>query len=161
MCIRDRGKIIRDAGVKIFQIETTVNNDTFGREGPLALLQKREWEWSARDRMQFLGMKTGLEVMPTKVKRKVFSSWQAPYALTSVQAGEVEAVHEVTTQNVYRQHLVPVEGQTDILTMGLPYICPYNVNSIMNPILVMCLGLGYFFNPVSYTHLTLPTICSV
>ena len=41
---------------------------------------------------------------------------------------------------------MPVEGQTDILTMGLPYICPYNVNSIMNPILVMCLGLGYFFN---------------
>jgi lactate racemase len=39
-----------------------------------------------------------------------------------------------------------VEGQTDILTMGLPYICPYNVNSIMNPILVACLGLGYFFN---------------
>ena len=30
--------------------------------------------------------------------------------------------------------------------MGLPYICPYNVNSIMNPILVACLGLGYFFN---------------
>jgi hypothetical protein len=30
--------------------------------------------------------------------------------------------------------------------MGLPYICPYNVNSVMNPILVMCLGLGYFFN---------------
>ena len=29
---------------------------------------------------------------------------------------------------------------------GLPYICPYNVNSIMNPILVMSLGLGYFFN---------------
>ena len=39
-----------------------------------------------------------------------------------------------------------MEGQTDILTMGLPYICPYNVNSMMNPILVMCLGLGYFFN---------------
>ena len=41
---------------------------------------------------------------------------------------------------------MPVEGQTDILTMGIPYICPYNVNSIMNPILVMCTGLGYFFN---------------
>jgi len=140
------GKVIREAGVKIFQIETTVNNDTFGREGPLALLQKREWEWSTRDRMQFLGMKHGLDVMPTRARRKVFSSWQAPYALTSVQAGEVEAVHEVTTANVFRQHLVPVEGQTDVLTMGLPYICPYNVNSIMNPILVMCLGLGYFFN---------------
>ena len=30
--------------------------------------------------------------------------------------------------------------------MGIPYICPYNVNSIMNPILVMCMGLGYLFN---------------
>ncbi len=55
-------------------------------------------------------------------------------------------MHEVTTENVYRQHLVEVEGQTDILTMGIPYICPYNVNSIMNPILVMCMGLGYLFN---------------
>jgi len=63
-----------------------------------------------------------------------------------VHAGEVEAVHAATTTNVYRQQLVPVDGQADVLTMGLPYICPYNVNSIMNPILVMCLGLGYFFN---------------
>jgi lactate racemase len=30
--------------------------------------------------------------------------------------------------------------------MGIPYICPYNVNSVMNPILVMVTGLGYFFN---------------
>ena len=74
--------------------------------------------------------------------RQIFQSWRAPYELTSVQAGEVEAVHKVTTENVYAQHLVPVEGQTDILTMGLPYICPYNVNSVMNPILVMCLGLA-------------------
>ena len=70
----------------------------------------------------------------------------SPYAVTSVQAGEVEAVHDVTLENLHRQQLVYVEGQTDILTMGLPYLCPYNVNSIMNPILVACLGLGYFFN---------------
>jgi hypothetical protein len=63
-----------------------------------------------------------------------------------VQAGEVEAVHARTTENVWKQQGVDVEGQTDILTLGLPYICPYNVNSIMNPILVACLGLGYFFN---------------
>ena len=47
---------------------------------------------------------------------------------------------------MWQQQGVEVTGQTDILTMGLPYICPYNVNSIMNPILVACLGLGYFFN---------------
>ncbi|MBK5222655.1 MAG: DUF2088 domain-containing protein [Acidimicrobiia bacterium] len=141
-----QGDVIRDAGVKIFQIETTINNNTFGRTGPLSMLQKREWEWTGRDRATFLAMKKGLDVLAATRRRQIFQSWEAPYELTSVQAGEIEAVHEVTTANVYRQHLVAVEGQTDILTMGLPYIGPYNVNSIMNPILVMCLGLGYFFN---------------
>jgi hypothetical protein len=140
------GKVIRDAGVKIFQIETTLNNDTFGQSGPMSVLQKREWEWNARDRASFVTMKAALDRIPLKARRAVFQGWKAPYGVTSVQAGEIEAVHEVTTENVFRQQLVEVQGQTDVLTMGLPYICPYNVNSVMNPILVACLGLGYFFN---------------
>ena len=32
------------------------------------------------------------------------------------------------------------------MIFGLPHIGPYNVNSIMNPLLVMCMSLGYFFN---------------
>ena len=140
------GKVLRDADVKIFQVETTLNNDTFGDTGPLSMLQKREWEWSGRDRATFLAMQAGLGRTPPTVARKLFQSWEAPYGVTSVQAGEIDPVHESTLEHVFEQHLVTVEGQTDILTMGLPYICPYNVNSIMNPILVMCLGLGYFFN---------------
>jgi hypothetical protein len=140
------GKVIGDAGVKVFQIETTLNNNVFGEDGPMSVLQKREWEWNARDRATFLGLKKGIDLLPARTARKAFGSWLAPHEMTSVQAGAVESVHEVTTENVFRQQLVPVEGQTDVLTMGLPYICPYNVNSIMNPILVMCLGLGYFFN---------------
>lgn len=138
------GKVVRDAGVKIFQIETTLNNDAF--PDPFGFLMKREWEWSARDRAAFIGSSKALERTPVRLKRQIFHSIKAPHRMTSVQAGEVEAVHRITTENVYRQQLVPVEGQTDVLTMGLPYICPYNVNSIMNPILVMCAGLGYFFN---------------
>ncbi len=141
-----QGKVLKDSDLKIFQIETTINNNTFGHDGPMSVLQKREWEWSPRDRASFLAMQTGLKAMSGRARRNVFQSWKAPYEMTSVQAGEVEAVHDKTIENVYKQHLVPVEGQTDIMTMGLPYICPYNVNSIMNPILVMCLGLGYFFN---------------
>ena len=140
------GEVLKSSGIKVFQIETTLNNDTFGTSGPMSVLQKREWEWTARDRASFIGMKAALDRLPMKARRKIFNSWLAPYGITSVQAGEVEAVHEVTTENVFKQQLVAIEGQTDILTMGLPYICPYNVNSIMNPILVMCLGLGYFFN---------------
>jgi hypothetical protein len=138
------GKVLRDSGVKIFQIETTLNSDTFPSQ--FGFLQKREWEWTAKDRAAFVGASKALDRTPDRIKRPIFHGIQAPHAMTSVQAGEVEAVHEVTTANVHKQQLVSVEGQTDILTMGLPYICPYNVNSIMNPILVACLGLGYFFN---------------
>jgi hypothetical protein len=140
------GKVLTDAGVKIFQIETTLNNNVFGTEGPMSVLQKREWEWSPKDRGTFLAMKAGLERMPTRTRRKIFHSWKAPHDVTSVQAGQVDAVHEATLEKCLEQHLVPVEGQTDILTMGLPYIGPYNANSIVNPLLVMCYGLGYFFN---------------
>ena len=110
------------------------------------MLQKREWEWSMRDRATFTALQAGLRPLRPSARRTFFHTWRSPYELTSVQAGDVEAVHERATAKVYEQQLVPVEGQTDILTMGLPYLCPYNVDSIMNPILVMCTGLGYFFN---------------
>jgi len=138
------GRLIAASGVKVFQIETTLNTETF--PSAFSFLQKREWEWNARDRASFLAVSKTLDRTPPRLARSIFQSIKSPYGLTSVQAGEVEAVHEVTTANVHRQQLVAVSGQTDVLTMGLPFICPYNVNSVMNPILVACLGLGYFFN---------------
>ncbi len=138
------GRLIAESGVSVFQIETTLNNNTF----PTAFrfLQKREWEWKAKDRMGYLAASTALDRTPSRLSRQIFHSVKAPHRMTSVQAGEVEAVHKITTDNVWAQQGVVVEGQTDILTMGLPYISPYNVNSILNPILVACLGLGYLFN---------------
>jgi hypothetical protein len=138
------GRLIADSGINVFQIETTLNNDTF----PTAFqfLQKREWEWGARDRVGYLAASKALDHTPPRIARQIFQSVKAPHRMTSVQAGEVEAVHAVTTGHVWDQQGVAVEGQTDILTMGLPYISPYNVNSILNPILVACLGLGYLFN---------------
>jgi hypothetical protein len=138
------GRFIAEAGVKIFQIETTLNTDTF--PSSFSFLQKREWEWNLRDRATFAATSRSLKGVPPRLARQIFHSIESPHAMTSVQAGEVEAVHAITTENVWKQQGVDVQGQTDILTMGLPYICPYNVNSIMNPILVACLGLGYFFN---------------
>lgn len=138
------GKVIKDAGIKIFQIETTLNNNTFPNQ--FQFLQKREWEWNLKDRATFMAASKSLKATPPWLARNIFHSVRSPYGLTSIQAGEVEAVHEKTLENVYKQQLIHVNGQTDILTMGLPFVGPYNVNSIMNPILVYCLGLGYFFN---------------
>ena len=92
------------------------------------------------------GAVRGLDRMPARLRRRTFQKMEADYGLTSVQAGEVEAVHKKTLESVHRQQLVEVNGQSDVLILGLPYIGPYNVNSVMNPILAMCLGLGYFFN---------------
>ena len=47
------GKVLVDTGVKVFQIETTLNTDTF--PSPFDFLSKREWEWTAADRASYLG----------------------------------------------------------------------------------------------------------
>lgn len=138
------GRFIKENGPKIFQIETTLNTDTFPSQ--FRFLQKREWEWNIADRIAYQTTASSMAKSPMGIKRNILHSIKSPHAMTSVQAGEVEAVHQETLVNVYKQQLVHVEGQTDIVTMGLPYIGPYNVNSIMNPILVACLSLGYFFN---------------
>ncbi|TCM50202.1 uncharacterized protein DUF2088 [Kribbella orskensis] len=130
--------------VKVFQIETTLNNDIFG--GPLEFLQKREWEWSIKDQASMLATKRGLDLAPAKMRHKIFTDVRANYGLTGIHAGSIEPVHEKTIENVHRQHLVEVQGQSDVAIMGVPFVGPYNVNSVMNPILAACMGLGYYFN---------------
>jgi lactate racemase len=137
------GRLLADH-VKIFTVETTVNNAAFPAQ--YAFLTKREWEWSLKDQAMAFGMAKGLAAMPTRPKRKIFYNLVADYDVTGVHAGETEAVHAKTLGNVHRQQLVEVDGQSDVLVVGLPYLGPYNVNSVLNPILATCLGLGYFFN---------------
>jgi hypothetical protein len=140
----DRMAGLLDDHIKIFQIETTVNNDTFPTQ--LGFLTKREWEWSLRDQASYLAVKRANDLAPVKRRRQLWHKTAAPYGITSVTAGAPAQVHEVTMRHVLRQQLTEVDGPSDVGVFGLPYICPYNVNSIMNPILVMSLGLGYFFN---------------
>lgn len=137
------GDLVADH-VRVFTVETTVNNDAFPEQ--LGFLTKREWEWGVKDQAAYLAMRRANSAAPDSMRHKVWQGTQAPYQITGVNAGETEAVHERTLANVYRQQLTEVDGQADVLVFGLPYLCPYNVNSIMNPILAMCLGLGYFFN---------------
>jgi hypothetical protein len=137
------GRLIREH-VKVFQIETTLDNSVFPK--PYNFLMKREWEWSVKDQASMLGVRRGLAAAPLKLRHKLFHDMRSPYGLTGVNAGEVEAVHDLTIAKVHEQQLVEVEGQTDVLVLGVPYLGPYNVNSTMNPILATCMGLGYFFN---------------
>src|SRR2546426_7577675 len=117
------GRFLADK-LDIFTIETTLDNSAF--PSPYDFLQKREFEWSLRDQATYLAVTEGLKRLPVTMKRRLFYSIRAPHTLASVQGGETEAVHASTIENLLRQQRVAVEGQTDILTCGIPYVGPYN-----------------------------------
>ncbi len=130
--------------LNVFTIETTINSATF--PSLFGFLEKQESTYTLLDRLNLQFNKTSLDLMPNALARKIMHSMRAPYGMTGVHAGHTEPVHEKTLENLYKQQLVPVKGQADIMIAGVPYLGPYNVNSIMNPILVMCMTLGYTFN---------------
>ncbi len=135
---------ILDKEVKVFHIETTLNNSAF--PAAFNFMGQPEHEWSALTKANFLVNHKATQTMPRAAARRIFRSIVAPHKMTSVQAGATEPVHEETIKHLHRQQLVQVEGQSDVLMLGVPYIGPYNVNSIMNPILVHNMVLGYLFN---------------
>ncbi|MCH8053038.1 MAG: DUF2088 domain-containing protein [Planctomycetes bacterium] len=137
------GKVVAKH-VRIFTIETTFNGDLFSHL--LAFLQKPEADWSIIDKASYTFSSVALRALPFALRRKFYNSLPAPYGITGVYAGSTGPVHEKTIENVHRQQLVKVDGQADIVLVGLPSIGPYNVDSILNPILVQCLSAGYFFN---------------
>lgn len=141
--INRMGKVF-DEHVKVFHIETTLNNSAF--PPVFDFMAKPEQEWSAVTKANFLTNHKATQAVPRGVSRRIFQSIKAPHRMRSVQAGATDPVHEETLRHVYQQQLVPVEGQSDVLLLGVPYLGPYNVNSIMNPLLVMNMLLGYLFN---------------
>ncbi|UCE06679.1 MAG: DUF2088 domain-containing protein [bacterium] len=137
------GRVVADH-VKSFHIETTLNTDTFPHI--YSFLRKPELSWTAWDAANFQLMRKSLQAIPFSLRRRIWQSQRSPYGITSIQAGQVDAVHKRTLEQLFRQQAVPIKGQSDIVIAGVPYLSPYNINSIMNPILTRILSLGYCFN---------------
>ena len=137
------GRVI-DRHLKVFHIETTVNNRMFAES--LSFLTKNEDEFTGSERLKFRALQKTLAVLPRSWKRKLFFGIPSPYEMTSVFAGETEATHRKILRKCYEQYNVAVQGQSDVVITGIPFVSPYNVNSIMNPILVQVMANGYFFN---------------
>ncbi|MCH7527515.1 MAG: DUF2088 domain-containing protein, partial [Planctomycetes bacterium] len=130
--------------LSVFTIETSLNSDTFSHA--LAFLQKRETRWTGFDRANYSVNRMGLSILPASVRRRIFHALPAPYAVTGVNAGSTGPVHEKTIEAVHKQQIVRVQGQADIMLVGMPSIGPYSMHSILNPILVNTMAAGYFFN---------------
>ena len=137
------GRVI-DKHLEVFHIETVVNNRMF--DGPVAFLAKNEDRYTELDRLKLEAMRYSLKKLPRVAKRKLFQNIPAGYDLIGAYAGKTEACHDKTLELCFRQYAVPVHGQSDVVIAGIPYISPYNVNSILNPLLVQVMALGYLFN---------------
>jgi hypothetical protein len=88
-------------------------------------------------------MRWALENMSNEFRRRLTQQYAAPYGMTGVWAGRTEMVRQKAAARAFQQHAVPVSGQTDILIIGVPAVGSYDVNSIMNPILVNATALGH------------------
>jgi lactate racemase len=137
------GRLI-DQHVNVFHVETTINNRMF--DGPLDFLMKREEDFVEMDRLKLEGMRAALRRLPRAAKRRMFQAVPAAYDVIAVHAGRTEPTHRKILETSFRQYLVDVDFQADVLVYGIPYISPYNVNSILNPLLVQVMACGYFFN---------------
>jgi hypothetical protein len=141
--VNEMGELV-DQKLKVFHIETALNNKMFG--GPLSFLNRAERTWSPFDWAKLRGANAALEKMPEAARRAIFEKVEAPYGVIAVHAGKTEPTHQKILEANFRQYAVPVKGQADVLISGIPFISPYNVNSILNPLLVQVMALGYLFN---------------
>ena len=137
------GAIVQEH-MNVFHIETTLNNRMF--KGPMDFLAKNEDEFTEVDRMKFEAMRWTLSKLPWAARHKLFHATPAAYQMTACYAGKTEPVHEKILEKCFAQYAVNIRGQADVLICGVPHISPYNVNSILNPLLVQVMGLGYFHN---------------
>jgi len=140
----DRMMEVVNRHLKVFHIETVLNNRMF--EPAMAFFTKNEDQWTGVDRAMFQATRKGLEMLPRAAKRKILFAIPAPYQMIAVHAGATLPTHAKTLAYCYAQYCTPLEGQSDVVVYGIPFISPYNVNSILNPLLVQVMALGYFHN---------------
>jgi hypothetical protein len=137
------GRVI-DEHVKVFHVETALDNRMF--DGPLSFLGKREEDFTDWERLGLEALRATLKRTPRALRQEIFNRVPAGYGVTAVHAGRTELAHKKILAVNRRQLFVEVKGQADVVICGIPYVSPYNVGAVLNPLLVQVMALGYFFN---------------
>src|SRR5713226_962870 len=102
---------------------------------------KNEDRYTALDRVMFNTTKFALSKLSRPAKRRILFAVPAPYEPIAVHAGATLPTHEKSLAYCYAQYCSPLEGQSDVVVYGIPFVSPYNVNSILNPLLVQVMAL--------------------
>ncbi len=148
--ILDRQGRLIESKLKTFRLEMTINNDIF--PWYLKFLQKRHYELNIMDKIMGRALVWLTSLLTSRLQRNLAMGIRSNYGLIGAYAGDVSAVHKKALEDNFRQYEVDVGSapnsgsQCDVLIGGIPDMSPYNVNSVLNPVLFVCLVHGYFFN---------------
>ncbi len=141
--IWEMGRTIKDK-IRVFTIEMVLNDDFHS-----GLFEKLWRPLGENNHDLPLWRKIALSAIrrvPDFLKAYVRNRYKANYRLIGVYAGDIEKAHEETLKLVKKQLTVPVDKQYDVLIFGVPNFTPYSVGSVMNPLLLHSLVLGYLYN---------------
>ena len=128
----------------VFQIETVASNKIWPFPLDHLLRPVHNGRQGAPPGAPLRTLLSAATLAPQAVKRWVRNNLvRSDYRPCGVHAGDVDPVHEKTLELLFRQQNVPVDGQADILIIGVPNLSPYSAQSIFNPILLRSLVLGY------------------
>ncbi|ETA01352.1 hypothetical protein ThrDRAFT_03253 [Frankia casuarinae] len=136
------GRLLCEA-VRVFAVAVTVNAATAPVHYPF--LTRREWEWSLADQAMAVGLGRGLELVGSRARRRLLRDFAADYAVTSVSAGDPTAVAAVAAAAVDAQQRVTVDGQSDVVVVGLGPFGPFDAGAVVNPVLAAHGALGEVF----------------
>ena len=117
-------------------------------DGPLDFLMKNEDDFTESDRLKFQAMQWTLVKLPRA------GAAEDLHARAGAVRGDRRATPARPSRRTSRrsrrldeQYCVAGRGAgRHRRSSAIPYISPYNVNSILNPLLVQVMALGYFFN---------------
>ncbi len=141
--IWEMGRAIKDK-IRVFTVEMVLNDNFYSG------FFEKLWRPLAENNYNLpLWRRVALSAirkMPDSLKAFVRNRYKANYRLIGVYAGDIEKAHEETLKLVKKQLTVPVDKQYDVIIFGVPNFTPYSVGSVMNPILLHSLVLGYLYN---------------
>ncbi len=142
--INRMGEVIK-GHVNLFQIESVINNDLW--PGSLKKHLTPIGRTTSRQPTSIVKASIPLSAkMSGKIKAYVREHLRAGYSMIGVNAGKVEEVHKKTLELLFPQQNTLVRGQSDIVIYGVPNFCPYSTFSTINPMLVITMAMGYYFN---------------
>lgn len=130
--------------IKVFTIEMVLNNKIYNS------LYEKLYRPLGEDHQRLpLWRKIALSTirrMPGFLKAYVRRRYKADYKLIGVFAGDIENAHSETLKLLKKQLAVPVDKQYDVIIFGVTNYSPYSIDSIINPLLLHDIVLGYYYN---------------